>query len=138
MKSIQFFWLVLAVVVTGTVMAADDGLSGAANRMEKKPEAAATTASASTAPKEETLKGMLADKPADAKTGVVAALKVTSRHDKAEPKTVKTYNLVAGGDIATQLADLLAKKARVEVGGLLDGETLTVTKVTILASKKQK
>jgi hypothetical protein len=77
-------------------------------------------------------KGTLAEKPADAKAGVVAVLtqRAPRAAEGAAAAEAKKYSLVATGEIATQLTDLAAKKARVEVTGVEDpAGTIKVSKV---------
>ena len=73
---------------------------------------------------EQSWTGTLLEKPANAKEGVVAALKTTLNGKEVQ------VNLWATGETATQLKDWAAKSARVTVTGTkVDDENVKVTKV---------
>ncbi|HEY3319662.1 MAG TPA: hypothetical protein VGP72_04210 [Planctomycetota bacterium] len=79
--------------------------------------------------------GTLSEKPADSKVeNLVALLKVQPK----EGKEAKTLNLIAApGEVATKLADLAKKGAKVVVKGepTADGTGINVTKVTEASDK---
>ena len=69
--------------------------------------------------------GILSAKPADAKDGVVAVL--TSKHHNEE----KTFNLIATGDLATQIAGFMKNGTKVMVKGAVTDGAITVTAVEV-------
>ncbi|MGD0092741.1 MAG: hypothetical protein ABSE73_22750 [Planctomycetota bacterium] len=87
--------------------------------------------------------GTLSEKPVNAADGVVAVLTVKSGDDhsgkKGEKKHSKKnadtppadqkFNLLATGDIATKIADLVKKEATADVTGTVNLDTMTI-KVT--------
>ena len=76
--------------------------------------------------------GNLTAKPASAGKDVVAVLHVGKKADE------KKYNLVATGDQAKQIADLIKDKTPVKVSGDVTGDTITVKSVAADETKKKK
>lgn len=74
--------------------------------------------------------GMLSEKPADAKEGVVAVL-TTKKGDK--------HNLIASGETAKQIAELIKKGVKTRVAGEQSPEGVKVTKVSeVIPGEKKK
>jgi len=134
-----------AAAGTGEAKPADQKLAEAKAQEQKRPE---------------TKTGTLAEKPVDALAAVAAVLTVKSGGEHSDkkaakraakrgggdpPATEQKLNLLATGDLATKLADLARKSAKVSVTGTIDHDAMTmkVTDVTENAGaddtdKKQK
>lgn len=106
--------LLLAMGCGASAMAAD--ATKPDNKKEMKKEAPADGSTI-------TVVGMMAVKPKDAKGDVVCRL--TSGNNKMD----KVWNLVAKGDVATQLEKMRSEGDRVKVVGKVTGDDLAVEKV---------
>jgi hypothetical protein len=75
------------------------------------------------------LVGTVSEKPADAKEGVVAVLK---------SKKGDAHNLIATGEVATQIAEFIKKGTKVRVTGEVTPEGVKVTKIEEAPAKAAK
>jgi hypothetical protein len=77
--------------------------------------------------KEEKISGKIAAAPAGAKAGVIAVLTTHKGKDGTEGKS---YNLTADGAAATQIADFVAKGAKVDAMGSGTTDSFKVSSIT--------
>jgi hypothetical protein len=140
--------LVLGLAGSRALRAEDEKKPDEAKPAEKKADdAKPAEKKADDAKPAETKTGVLSEKQVNAPDGVAAVLTIKSGGDKQDKKAAKRaarqgggapaateqkFNLLAGGDLATKLADLAKRGATAAVTGVvnLDASTIKVSDVT--------